>query len=110
MLYNAPLLYAGGGGREIFNDMWVYDLQTNDWIQFPSDEAPVQVANVITSLFFGTVGFGIYACIIVCVFVRRIALRSNRNRRQNLTPEDRRNQLPRLGNSPRRRGECKTMI
>jgi hypothetical protein len=36
--------------------------------------------------------------------VRRIALRSNRNRRQNLSTEDRRNQLPHLGNSPRRRG------
>ena len=104
LLYNAPLLYAGGGGREIFNDMWVYDLQTNDWIKFPSDEAPIQVVNLITSLFFGTVGFGIYACVVVCVFVRRIALRSNRNRRLNSSTVDQRNQLHRLGNSPRRRG------
>ncbi|KOO34845.1 hypothetical protein Ctob_008520 [Chrysochromulina tobinii] len=41
MLYNAPLLYAGAGGRKIFDDMWVYDLQLNEWIEFTSgDEAP----------------------------------------------------------------------
>jgi hypothetical protein len=73
MLYNAPLLYAGAGGRKIFDDMWVYDLQLNEWIEFTSgDEAPTVALSMLSSLLFGAVGFVAYACVLVALFARRL--------------------------------------
>ena len=77
-LTNAPLLYGGAGGREIFNDLWVFDHAENEWLVISWAQTPSPVFEVITSLLFGTVGFGLYACIIVCVFVRRLARTSVR--------------------------------
>lgn len=70
-LRNAPLIYGGGGGKEIFSDIWVYDVDTSEWYQV----TPVDVGatfSVISSLLFGSVGFALCACIVVCVFLRRL--------------------------------------
>ena len=83
LLYNAPLLYAGAGGRKIFDDMWVYDLQQNEWIKFPSgDEAPTVVSSLLfgmlSSLLFGAAGFVAFACAILALFYRRYLPQSTR--------------------------------
>ena len=31
-LRDAPVLYGGGGGMDIFNDVWVYDAETQVWL------------------------------------------------------------------------------
>ena len=31
-LLDAPVLYGGGGGMDIFNDVWVYDAETQVWL------------------------------------------------------------------------------
>ena len=31
-LLDAPVLYGGGGGMDIFNDVWVYDAETASWL------------------------------------------------------------------------------
>ena len=31
-LRDAPVLYGGGGGMDIFNDVWVYDAETEVWL------------------------------------------------------------------------------
>ena len=72
MLKNAPLLYGGGGGMEIFSDLWVFDSQGDEWYALSIGDETSTRMSVITSLLFGTVGFGLYACVIVCVFIRRI--------------------------------------
>ena len=73
VLTNAPLLYGGGGGMEIFSDLWVYDHQESAWFALSTNEQPSAKVSIVTSLLFGTVGFGLYACVIVCVFIRRIS-------------------------------------
>ena len=78
VLTNAPLLYGGGGGMEIFSDLWVYDHTDGEWYALASTEPPTTKVSIVTSLLFGTVGFGLYACVIVCVFIRRIS-RTRRN-------------------------------
>lgn len=72
-LINAPVLYGGGGGMEIFTDMWVYDHAQGQWYTVGGARAPEPQVSIITSLLFGTVGFGLYFFVIVCVFIRRIA-------------------------------------
>merc|ERR1711871_885665 len=52
-------------------DIWVYDSDTAEWYQV----TPVDVGatfSVISSLLFGSVGFALCACIVVCVFIRRL--------------------------------------
>ena len=72
-LTSAPILYGGGGGMEIFGDTWVYDSDEGAWFGIDVSHHPTTRVSIITSMLFGTVGFGLYACVIVCVFVRRIA-------------------------------------
>jgi len=72
LLEDAPLLYGGGGGMEIFADLWVYDVVNAAWYSIGTPP-PTTAVNVVTSILFGTVGFALYACVIVCVFIRRLA-------------------------------------
>jgi len=72
LLEDAPLLYGGGGGMEIFADLWVYDAVNAAWYSIGTPP-PTTAVNVVTSILFGTVGFALYACVIVCVFIRRLA-------------------------------------
>lgn len=87
-LLQPPLLYGGGGGMDIFNDLWAYDVEGREWYNISGEGYCLQTANgtrcpkrsdsdqrvnVITSLLFGTIGFALYACVIVCVFIRRWA-------------------------------------
>ena len=75
---DAPLLFGGGGGMEIFGDLWMYDHASGSWVRVDDGAAEEgkTAVNVVTSLLFGTIGFGIYACVIVCAFVRRLTRRS----------------------------------
>ena len=79
ILTNAPMLYGGGGGMEIFSDLWVYDDEEQKWFALQSSDPPSARVSIVTSLLFGTIGFGLYACVIVCVFIRRFS----RARRQS---------------------------
>lgn len=75
---NALVLYGGGGGADIFNDIWSYDPISRTWNELEVQNEEVAATSIITSLLFGTVGFAIYTCIIVCIFMRKLA----RSRRQ----------------------------
>lgn len=60
---------------DIFGDLWFYDADSDGgdgWVDL-SGSVDDSSTNVITSLLFGTVGFALYACVIVCVFLRRWA-------------------------------------
>ena len=77
-LQNAPLLYGGGGGMDIYDDIWAYDASRRAWHQVEVLSSISKTQSIITSLMFGTVGFTLYTCIIFCVFMRKVA----RSRRQ----------------------------
>eukprot|EP00966_Prymnesium_polylepis_P173229 4006618-Prymnesium_polylepis.1 len=77
-LQNAPLLYGGGGGTDIYGDLWAYDSTGRVWYPLEVSVEAAAATSIITSLLFGTVGFALYTCIIVCVFMRKVA----RSRRQ----------------------------
>jgi len=80
-LIDAPVLYGGGGGSDIFGDVWVYDFVVQKWQVVHYQQASEASNSFITSLLFGCVGFGLYTCVIVCVFLRKFA-RARRNTRQ----------------------------
>ena len=104
MLYYAPLLYAGAGGRKIFDDMWVYDLQLNEWIEFTSgDEAPTVALSMLSSLLFGAVGFVAYACVLVALFARRLNRYLPQSTRPN-APVQAQEAPAHAQGAPRRRG------
>ena len=75
-LRDAPVLYGGGGGMDIFNDVWVYDAETQVWLPI-SPSAVVLDQRVATSLLFGTAAFvtlvPLLVCTSVCVLRRRIS-------------------------------------
>ena len=48
-LLDAPVLYGGGGGMDIFNDVWVYDAETQVWLPI-SPSAVVGYAPPLMSL------------------------------------------------------------
>lgn len=69
---NKVILYGGGGGRHILSDIWRYDLDDGDWIEVnPTVEEQNDLAWELQNLMFGTLGFSIYTCVIICIFVRR---------------------------------------
>ena len=73
-LTNAPLLYGGGGGMEIFADTWVYDHDEGSWFAVSGKyRRNSGRQSLVTSVLFGTLGFFLSACVIVCVFMKRVA-------------------------------------
>ena len=71
MLIDAPLLYGGGGGMEIFADLWVYDDVNDEWYKM---ESPAEDATVsLLTLIYFTIACAVSAFVIVCVFVRRLS-------------------------------------
>lgn len=72
-LQDAPLLYGGGGGMDIYDDLWTYDSSRRRWTQIEILSSLSKTQSIITSLLFGTVGFALYTCIIFCVFMRKVA-------------------------------------
>jgi len=80
-LSNVPVLFGGGSGMDIFGDVWTYDVDLGQWLDVVPTESSSAAATFITSLLFGTVGFVLYTCVIICVFMRKIA----RSRRESQT-------------------------
>ena len=78
-LTSAPLLYGGGGGMEIFGDTWVYDRVEEAWFAIDANNEPTARVTVVTSMLFGTVGIGLYMCVIMCVVIRRAGHSRTRN-------------------------------
>jgi len=72
-LKDAPLLYGGGGGADIFSDIWTYDSASREWYEVAVMSEAIAAPSILTSLLFGTVGFALYTCIIVCLFMRKLA-------------------------------------
>ena len=88
-LEDAPVLYGGGGGMEIFGDSWVYDRREGAWYALDAASEPATRVSIVTSMLFGTVGFGMYACVIICVFIRRVTRSRSRQRYANWPPGQR---------------------
>eukprot|EP00316_Scyphosphaera_apsteinii_P019878 CAMPEP_0119325204 /NCGR_PEP_ID=MMETSP1333-20130426/65211_1 /TAXON_ID=418940 /ORGANISM="Scyphosphaera apsteinii, Strain RCC1455" /LENGTH=683 /DNA_ID=CAMNT_0007333109 /DNA_START=135 /DNA_END=2186 /DNA_ORIENTATION=- len=82
-----PLLFGGYSGMDIFGDLWAYDLERNVWRPITPSGSAGAAATFISSLLFGTVGFVLYTCVIVCVFMRKIA-RSRRDTQSVLGDTD----------------------
>ena len=36
VLVDAPVVFGGGGGMDIFSDIWVFDMAANEWIEVPT--------------------------------------------------------------------------
>lgn len=78
-LRNAPVLYGGGGGADVFSDIWVYDASSRSWFEIAVQNETFSGASIMTSLLFGTVGFATFTCIIVCLFMRKLAQRNTQD-------------------------------
>mmetsp|Transcript_6886 Transcript_6886/g.15999 ORF Transcript_6886/g.15999 Transcript_6886/m.15999 type:complete len:477 (-) Transcript_6886:1855-3285(-) len=61
-LLNAPVLFGGGSGMDIFDDVWTYDTSSSKWVNVVPSEPTSAAATFISSLLFGTVGFVLYTC------------------------------------------------
>jgi len=85
-LADAPVLFGGGSGMDIFGDVWVYDSESDKWLLVEPSESASAAATFISSLLFGTAGFVIYTCVIICVFMRKIS-RSRRDNQSNFFPD-----------------------
>ena len=55
-LRDAPVLYGGGGGMDIFSDVWVYDAEAEGWLPVSPSPAVLD-RGMATSLLFGTAAF-----------------------------------------------------
>ena len=33
LLVDAPVVFGGGGGMDIFSDIWVFDMAAKEWIE-----------------------------------------------------------------------------
>jgi hypothetical protein len=81
-LANSPIVFGGQGesgspsistGMGIFDSIWVYSLEETRWEHIsPYGDALAGAASFVSSLLFGTVGFILYTCVIVCVFTRKL--------------------------------------
>lgn len=81
-LANSPIIFGGKGesgspginiGMGIFDSVWIYSLEEARWEHInPYGDALAGAASFVSSLLFGTVGFILYTCVIVCVFMRKL--------------------------------------
>ena len=60
-LRDAPVLYGGGGGMDIFSDVWVYDAEAAGWLPLSPSPAVLD-RGMATSLLFGTAAFVMLVC------------------------------------------------
>ena len=59
---------------EIFADTWVYDHEEGSWFAVSGKyRRNSGRQSLVTSVLFGTLGFFLSACVIVCVFMKRVA-------------------------------------
>ena len=75
VLTNAPVLYGGGGGMDIFEDVWVYDVRERAWSPLGTAGAHPTASQVITSLLFGTVGLVMFIGLALCALMRKLTHR-----------------------------------
>jgi len=67
---SSPSIAAGMG---IFESIWIYSVAEDRWVFLNRHgDALAGAASFVSSLLFGTVGFILYTCVIVCVFMRKL--------------------------------------
>ena len=59
---------------DIFGDIWVFDREEGQWHLLEPDQSTTAVASTVaSSLMFGTLGFSMCTCLVVCIFMRKVS-------------------------------------